>query len=89
MVDLDLNLQEKDLLREMIVEEDVEKIALWHDGEWSIYLTEHFLRRRSFEKPIHIMDIKAYFRDSDFFGDSVENLIERLEGILNENRQIG
>lgn len=88
MVDWELNLQEKDLFREMIAEEDVEKIALWHDGEWSIYLTEHFQRRRAFEKPIHIIDIKAYFRESDFSDESVEQLIERLEGILNEEQKI-
>ena len=88
MVELDLNLQEKDLFREMIKEEDVEKIALWHDGEWSIYLTEHFQRRRNFEKPIHIIDVKAYFRSTDFSDEAVERLIECLEGILNEEQKI-
>ena len=88
VVELDVILQEKDLLREMIAEDGVEKIALWSDGEWSVYLTEHFMRRRTQEKPIHIIDVKAYFCETDFSDDSIGQLIECLEDILNEEQKI-
>ncbi|MGM9928361.1 MAG: hypothetical protein ACI35P_10485 [Bacillus sp. (in: firmicutes)] len=85
MVEYDVSLQEKELFKEIIVENGVEKIAIWPDGEWSIYMTEHFKKRLEMEMPVYILDLREFISEYEFSDDIIEQLIEQLEAMLNEN----
>ncbi|WP_153124435.1 hypothetical protein [Peribacillus tepidiphilus] len=82
-MEFDLELQEKDLLKELIWDGEVEQIAIWMDGEWSIVSSSHFQMRNREEKPVYILNLREVFSEIDFSQDTVERHIMEIEQILN------
>jgi hypothetical protein len=82
-MDIDLELQEKDLFKEMIWDEEVDGIAIWLDGEWSVLSSSHYHERKEIEKPIYILNIKDLFAEIHFSHESIERLIKQIEDMIN------
>ncbi len=82
-VDLNLELQAKDLFKDVIWDGDVEQIAIWLDGDWSVTATPHFEERIQNDSPIQVLNLQEVFSKVAFSFESIEQLIMRIEDKLN------
>lgn len=82
-MDIDLELQEKDLFKELIWDGEVDEIAIWLDGEWSVLESPQYQERKKREKPIYILNLREVFSEIHFSFESIERLIKKIEDILN------
>lgn len=82
-MEVDLELQAKDLFKEMIWDGNVEHIAIWLDGDWSVTSTTHFDERKQANEPVYIINLQEVFAKADFSFDTIEELINKIEDLLN------
>lgn len=85
-MDIDLELQEKDLFKELIWDGEVDEIAIWLDGDWSVLSSSHYLERKECEKPIYILNLREVFAETSFSFESIERIIKKIEDILNGHK---
>ena len=82
-MDIDLELQEKEVFREILWEGNFEQIAIWLDGEWSVSASVHYEQKKEKEEPIYILQQKEVL-DIDFSDEAIELLIQEIEDVLND-----
>lgn len=82
-MEVDLELQAKDLFKEVIWDGSVERIAVWLDGDWSVTSTSHFDERIKNDHPVYVLNLQEVFSEVDFSFESIEQLINRIEDRLN------
>lgn len=87
-MDVDLELQAKDLFKEVIWDGDVEHIAIWIDGDWSVTSTTHFDERIKKHHPVYVLNLREVFSKIDFSFDTVEQIINGIEDRLNGRHPI-
>jgi hypothetical protein len=81
-MDIDLELQEKEVFREVLWEGNFDQIAIWLDGEWSVVASVHYERKKKEEEPIYVLQQEEVL-DSDFSEETMELLIQEIEDVLN------
>ncbi|MFC3883137.1 hypothetical protein ACFOU2_06255 [Bacillus songklensis] len=81
-MDFDLELQEKEVFREILWEGDFDRIAIWLDGEWSVIASVHYEQKKQQEDPIYVLQKQEVF-DAGFSDETIELLIQEIEDILN------
>ncbi|WP_102691099.1 hypothetical protein [Rummeliibacillus pycnus] len=80
-MDIDLELQGKDALCEVILEGDFERIAIWLDGEWSVVGSPLYQTKSREEEPIcilHEKDLLGSYEDEDF----LEKLMHQIDELM-------
>jgi hypothetical protein len=82
-MEVDLELQAKDLFKEVIWDGNVEQIAIWLDGDWSVTSTTHFDERNKANSPVYVINLRDVFAKVDFSFDTIEELINKIENMLN------
>ncbi len=82
-MEVDLELQAKDLFKEVIWDGSVEQIAIWLDGDWSVPSTNHFNERIKANNPVYVLNLQEVFAKVDFSFDTIDELINKIEDILN------
>ncbi|AGK52147.1 hypothetical protein [Bacillus sp. 1NLA3E] len=82
-MEVDLELQAKDLFKEVIWDGSVERIAVWLDGDWSVTSTTHFDERIKNDHPVYVLNLREVFSEVNFSFESIEQLINRIEDRLN------
>lgn len=83
-MDIDLELQEKEVFKEVVVEGEYEIIAIWTDGDWSIKSSVHYDEKlQEGHSPIYFIN-KAEMASRLFTTDQVEELIQFIEKLLNQ-----
>ncbi|AIE60366.1 hypothetical protein [Bacillus methanolicus] len=86
-MDIDLELQEKEIFREVIWEGNFEQIAIWTDGEWSVKDSIHYEHRSKEEQPIYVIQQSNIF-DGDFSEERIDFLITQIENLLNSKKSL-
>ena len=81
-MDIELELKEKEIFREVINGGDFEEIAIWRDGEWSVIDSIYYEHRSKEEQPIHVIQ-PTNSSNHDSFEESIDLLITEIETILN------
>ncbi|MEW8987073.1 MAG: hypothetical protein AB2401_08750 [Bacillus sp. (in: firmicutes)] len=87
-MEVDLELQAKDLFKEVLWDGNVEQIAIWLDGDWSVTSTVHFDERNKACEPVLVLNLRDVFAKIDFSFDTIEELINKIENILNGHEPI-
>ncbi|MGJ7919244.1 hypothetical protein [Neobacillus sp. LXY-4] len=82
-MEVDLELQAKDLFKEVIWDGSVEQIAIWLDGDWSVTSSTHFDERKKAAEPVYVLNLREVFAKVDFSFDTIEELINKIEDIIN------
>jgi hypothetical protein len=82
-MEVDLELQAKDLFKEVIWDGSVEQIAIWLDGDWSVTSTTHFDERIKNHSPVFVLNLQEVFSKVDFSFDTIDELINQIEDKLN------
>ncbi len=82
-MDIDLELQEKEVFREVMIDGEYETIAVWLDGDWSLTTSTHY-QEKLLEgySPIYLIN-KSELVANHFTIDQLEDLIQRIEHMLN------
>ncbi|MDQ0242513.1 fatty acid-binding protein DegV [Bacillus fengqiuensis] len=81
-MDIDLELQEKEVFREIVWEGNFDRIAIWLDGEWSVFASVHYEQKKKDEEPVYVLQqqrvMDAYSSD-----ETLDFLIQEIEDMLN------
>lgn len=81
-MDIDLELQEKEVFREIVWEGNFDQIAIWLDGEWSVFASVHYEQKTKDEEPVYVLQqqqaMDAYSSD-----ETLDFLIQEIEDMLN------
>lgn len=82
-MDIDLELQEKEVFREIVWEGNFDQIAIWLDGEWSVFASVHYEQKKKDEEPVYVLQqhqvMDAYSSD-----ETLDFLIQEIEEMLND-----
>lgn len=82
-MEIDLELQEKEVFREVVVDGEYETIAIWLDGDWSIKSSTHYEEKlQEGFSPIYLIN-RADLTSNVATTDQVEELISMIELMLN------
>jgi hypothetical protein len=82
-MEVDLELQAKDLFKVVIWDGDVKQIAVWYDGDWSVTSSTHFPVEKKGVEPVCVINLQEFFEKVDFSFDTIEELIKKIEDRLN------
>ncbi|WEG13024.1 hypothetical protein PU629_01305 [Pullulanibacillus sp. KACC 23026] len=83
-MDIDLELLEKEVFKEVVLEGDFETIAIWSDGDWSIMASLHYKEKvEEGFSPIYYLR-KAELTSTLMTTDHLEELILSIESELNQ-----
>jgi len=84
-VEIDLELLEKDVFKEVISDGEFETIAIWMDGDWSLISSAHYMEKmQEGYSPVYLIHKKEMSSASDT-ADYVEELIRTVEYKLNRS----
>jgi hypothetical protein len=82
-VEIDLELLEKDVFKEVISDGEFETIAVWTDGDWALISSAHFMEKnQEGYSPVCLIHKNEMSSASDT-ADYVEELIRVIEQKLN------
>ncbi|MGP7819108.1 hypothetical protein [Niallia sp. 01092] len=81
-MDIDLELQEKEVFREILWEGKFDQLAIWLDGEWSVFASTHYEQKMKEEEPIYVLHQQEVM-DAHFSEETLELLIQEIEDVLN------
>lgn len=84
-MEIDLELQEKEVFKEIVVDGEFETIAIWTDGDWAIKSSVHYEEKlQEGLSPIYFLN-RSELTSRFFTSDQVEELIRFLEQRLNHS----
>lgn len=84
-MDIDLELQEKEVFKEVVVDGEYDSIAIWTDGEWSIKSSTHYEEKlQDGHSPMYYI-YRDELTSRLFTMDQVEELIQLIERLLNHS----
>jgi hypothetical protein len=81
-MDIDLELQEKEVFREIVWEGNFDQIAIWLDGEWSVFASVHYEQKKKDEEPVYVLQ-QQQVMDAYSSDETLDFLIQEIEDMLN------
>lgn len=80
-MEIEIELMEKEVFCEMVLEGKFETIVIWKDGDWSIVGAAHHQSRIGQEPLMYIY--KEQLQQMDVQQDNIHYLIKQIEDVLN------